>query len=228
MNSKGGVGKSTIAVHLAVWLKEEGVNVAVVDADVQGSSTRWLKRVEPDLPVYRWRKPEEIVRGVEMLKGKVDAIVFDGPGGLDKSTKTLMAICDGILVPCGPSILDLEALQDSLSVVAEIQAERGGLPVVRLVPNKIQKRYRLSQQLLNVIEESDVMGSTGLGLRQPFAEAAEIGTVVWRMGSSGREATREIRRLFEETLNDSSTFEEEDYEKENSVRGGQPVIAEHH
>jgi len=38
-NSKGGVGKSTVAVHLAVWWKKQGADVALIDADGQGSSS---------------------------------------------------------------------------------------------------------------------------------------------------------------------------------------------
>ncbi|HRZ38724.1 MAG TPA: ParA family protein, partial [Candidatus Paceibacterota bacterium] len=49
-NSKGGVGKSTLAVHLAVSWHEEGRRVALVDADVQGSSSLWLHEAEPQLP----------------------------------------------------------------------------------------------------------------------------------------------------------------------------------
>ena len=56
-NSKGGVGKSTLAVHLAVWWKESGANVALVDADVQGSSSLWLKETGTEIPVFRPPQP---------------------------------------------------------------------------------------------------------------------------------------------------------------------------
>ena len=43
-NSKGGVGKSTLAVHLAVWLHEQGHNVILADCDMQHSSSEWATR----------------------------------------------------------------------------------------------------------------------------------------------------------------------------------------
>jgi Mrp family chromosome partitioning ATPase len=46
-NFKGGVGKSTIAVHLAVWLYEKGRHVILVDADMQQSTSRWIKTSVP-------------------------------------------------------------------------------------------------------------------------------------------------------------------------------------
>ena len=41
-NTKGGVGKSTIAVHLAVWLLDQGCDVALLDTDEQGTASTWL------------------------------------------------------------------------------------------------------------------------------------------------------------------------------------------
>jgi chromosome partitioning protein len=52
-NSKGGVGKSTLAVHLAVWLHEKGRQVAFVDSDVQGSSSAWLQEAAPEIKPIR-------------------------------------------------------------------------------------------------------------------------------------------------------------------------------
>jgi len=48
-NSKGGVGKSTIAVHLAAWLHQQGKNVIVIDCDTQQSCSRWLHRVNVEI-----------------------------------------------------------------------------------------------------------------------------------------------------------------------------------
>ena len=218
VNSKGGVGKSTIAVHLAAWLHEQGVQVALVDADSQGSSTEWLTEAQPEIPCYQWRTSKEILRGIEKLKASVEVVVMDGPAGLNEATKTLMVLCDGILIPCGPSILDMRALQDALRVVKEVQQTReGGLPAVRLVPNKLQRRYRLSQELVYAIEDIDVMGSQGLSLLSAYADAPGQGTVVWRMGSSARKAAKEMNQLFEEILNDESNLEN-DAKKKTELR----------
>jgi hypothetical protein len=50
-NSKGGVGKSTLAAHLAVWWQEQNAKVALVDADAKSSSSVWLHEAAADLPV---------------------------------------------------------------------------------------------------------------------------------------------------------------------------------
>jgi chromosome partitioning protein len=68
-NSKGGVGKSTVAVHLAVWLAEQGKRVALVDADVQSSSSLWLHEASPQTSIFRLQTPDDILERVPALAG---------------------------------------------------------------------------------------------------------------------------------------------------------------
>lgn len=209
VNAKGGVGKSTIAVHLAAWLHEKGAKVAMVDADAQSSSTEWLSEAVPDLPCFQWRDSVEIFEGVKSISDDFEAIIFDGPAGLNEATKSIMMLAHGILIPCGPSILDLRALQEALVVAREVQSTRPGeLPSLRLIPNKIQKRYRLSQELLNAVEEVEISSSTGLSLLSAYPDAAGQGTLVWHMGSKAWKAAKEMEKLFNEIINDESVEEE--------------------
>ena len=52
-NSKGGVGKSTLSVHLAAWLYEQGHRVTLADCDIQHSSSEWMQEVEPEMRTVR-------------------------------------------------------------------------------------------------------------------------------------------------------------------------------
>ncbi|MGJ8697977.1 MAG: AAA family ATPase [Verrucomicrobiaceae bacterium] len=203
VNQKGGVGKSTITVHIAVSLYEGGSKVAVVDADSQSSSTEWLREAQPEIDCYQWQTAEEILNGIAEIRDQYDVIMLDGPAGLNEATKTIMVLSDGIMIPCLPSAIDLRALEEALRVAAEVQATRpGGLPVVRLIPNRLQRRYRLSQELLFALDDAEVLTSTGLSLLSAYADAAGQGTVVWRLGSAGAKAAREIERLFNEIVGD--------------------------
>jgi chromosome partitioning protein len=199
-NSKGGVGKSTLAVHLAVWLEEQGTKVAVVDADVQGSSSAWLKEASPQTPLFRLATPDDVLDQVPKLAVQYECVVVDGPAGLSELTRTILFLTDVTFLPCGPSVMDLRAANDAIRVVRQVQTIRKGPPVAVLVPNKLQLQYRLSKELLETAQALEIPAATGLKLRQAYADAVGQGTVVWRMGPRAADASQEIQTLFEELL----------------------------
>ena len=200
-NSKGGVGKSTLAVHLAVWLSEQGAKVALVDSDVQGSSSLWLHEAAPEIKVVRLQTADDILDQVPKIQSEVEHIIVDGPAGLSEVTRTILFLTDLAFLPCGPSVLDLRAASDAIRVVRQVQTIRKGPPKAVLVPNKLQVQYRLTQELLETAKTLEIPAASGLRLRQAFADAAGQGTVVWRMQTqSARDAAAEIQILFTELL----------------------------
>lgn len=204
-NSKGGVGKSTVAVHLAAWCHEHGQRTVLVDADSQGASSIWLHEAAPDIPIFRLQTPDEILDQVPRLAGQPDVLVIDGPAGLSEVTRAILLVSNMALLPCGPSVLDLRAVQEAIRVVGQAQRIRGGPPQAVLVPNKLQVQYRLTQELLTTVQSLGVPVLGGLRLRQAFADAAGQGTVVWRLGPRGEAATLELQTLFEELIGHEST-----------------------
>jgi chromosome partitioning protein len=200
-NSKGGVGKSTVSVHLAAWCHERGIRTGLVDADVQGASSLWLHEAVPEIPVFRLQTPDDILDQVPRLAAQFDVLVLDGPAGLSEVTRAILLLANLALLPCGPSALDLRAAQEAIRVVRQAQQIRGGPPQPVLVPNKLQVQYRLSQEMLVAAESLGVpVSGGGLRLRQAFADAAGQGTLVWRMERSGEAATTEIEALFVEVM----------------------------
>ena len=214
-NSKGGVGKSTVAVHLAAWGHAQGRRTALVDADAQGASSVWLHEAEPAIPISRLQTPDEILDQVPRLAAQFDLLVIDGPAGLSEVTRAVLLVADLALLPCGPSVLDLRALQEAIRVVGQAQRIRGGPPQAVLVPNKLQVQYRLTQELLATVQSLGVPALGGLRLRQAFADAAGQGTLVWRLGLRGAAATEEITRLFEEV----NRYESEANDEPGVTRG---------
>lgn len=198
-NSKGGVGKSTIAVHLAVWLSEQGRRVALVDSDVQSSSSIWLKEAAPQIEAFQLHTAEDVVAKLPQISANFDFIVADGPAGLSEVTRAILFLSDMALFPCGPSILDLRAVIEAVNVLKQIQEMREGLPHTVIVPNKLQPQYRLSKDLIETVKRFEMPTGDGLRLRQAYADAAGQGTVVWRMASqSARDASAEMQFLFQQ------------------------------
>src|SRR5262245_44577432 len=164
--NKGGVGKSTMSVHLTAWLQEEGRRVALVDADVQGSSSAWLHEAEPEIPIFRLQNTDDLLDEVPRLRSEFEYLVVDGPAGLSEVTRTILLLADHTYLPCGPSVLDLRVVVDAIRAVSQVQHIRHGAPTVMLVPNKLQARYRLSTEFLETAKTLGVPFAAGLRLRQ--------------------------------------------------------------
>src|SRR5215469_3958060 len=195
VNSKGGVGKSTIAVHYAVAESEKGRRVALIDSDVQESSTRWLKDLAENVSVFRLPTPDEVMEEAPKLKEEYDLVVADGPAGLSEVTRAILLRADVALLPCGPSTMDLRPARDSMRVIKQAQSVRNGVPKAFFVPNKLQSGTRLSRELMSTADALGLPVLPGLHLRQAYADAVGQGTVVWRMPNA-RPAADEIYRLF--------------------------------
>jgi chromosome partitioning protein len=198
-NSKGGVGKTTIAVHLAAHLARKKRPVVFIDADPQQSASAWIKELSLPIQLETLDTPEEIIRQVARLSNDKTDIVIDGPAGLSETTRAIMVRAHRVFLPCGPSILDLRAASKAVQLLNEARKARKGLPKGALIPNKLQKRGRLSREMLDAVHKLKIPVLAGLSLRQAFADAAGQAKVVSDMrGASAFLAGYEMKQLLRE------------------------------
>jgi chromosome partitioning protein len=197
-NSKGGVGKTTIAVHLAAFLAAKKRRVIFIDADPQQSASAWIEELGFPIQLETLDDPEEIFRRVAKLAADADDIVIDGPAGLSGTTRAIMLRADRVFLPCGPSILDLRAASKAVHLLQEAQKAGKGLPKGALVPNKLQKRGRLSREMLDAVHKLKIPVLAGLSQRQAFADAAGQAKVVSQIGASAFLAAHEMKQLLKE------------------------------
>jgi chromosome partitioning protein len=111
---KGGVGKTSTAIALASWWGMHGSRVLVVDADVNGSATRWFGRGRGELP-FRCVPIQQAPMVIQ--KGDVDLIVTDTAGG---SRDEAVAYAEGsnlVVCPAQPSASSLEQLLDLVDLI---------------------------------------------------------------------------------------------------------------
>lgn len=216
-NLKGGVGKSTLAVHAAIWLAEQGKRVCLVDADGQSSSSYWLKEASPELPLFRLITADDLLDQIPKIAAHYEHVVIDGPGALSEVTRTILLLTDMAFLPCGPTVMDLRAANETIRVVRQVQMIRKGPPEALFIPNLLHKRHRLSTDFLETARSLDIPTVNGLRQLQAYADAVGQGTVAWRMGREGAEAGKEIQNLFREILNDAFVTETADERRvENS------------
>ena len=198
-NSKGGVGKSTIAVHLAMWLHDHGRRVALVDADHQNSSSLWATEAEPRLHVVSLNAPDEIIKQTKRLAREYEHVVIDGLAGLDEVTRAMLLVADMALIPCGPSLLDVRAASLAVQVLESAQLVRDGKPTALFICNKVQPNTRLSRELIETAHSFGIpVAAASIQFRQVYTDAVSQKSAVWRMGWRGREAAAELTQLFQE------------------------------
>lgn len=200
VNTKGGVGKSTICVHTAAWLHEQGLRVALLDADEQASSTQWLAQAAPALPIIPLRSSGQLLREGPPLTAAFDAVVADSPAALDARAAALISLADLAVMPILPSTLDIWASFRTARLIYRVQfhPKRAGLPHALTVLNRVQSRTRLARVAAEAVRRYGFPVSTvALENRQAFAEACALGTVVWRLGTRGAAAAAEFGLLAE-------------------------------
>jgi chromosome partitioning protein len=202
-NNKGGVGKSTIAVHLAAWLHKQGYSVTLADCDAQQSSSHWLKEAVPEIKTVQLSDPGQILDELPVLHEEVDFVIGDGPGSNTDTSRSLLFTADLAIVPCKASMLEVRALAQATQVLRQAQSVRHGLPPAVIVLSMVGRNYRLTQDMRNAAAALELpIASTAMILRQIYADAPGQGSVVWDMGSRGRDAANEIEQFFREILPD--------------------------
>lgn len=198
-NSKGGVGKSTLSVHLAAWLFGQGHRVVLADCDTQASSSEWLREAAPDIPSVRLANPDQILETLPTLNQEADFVVADGPGSNTETSRALLLRADFALVPCKASMLEVRALAQATAVLRQAQDIRAGKPDAVIVLSMVGKTYRLTQDMKDAAAALGLpLARTALILRQIYADAPGQGAVVQNMGARGREAATEVEALFRE------------------------------
>ncbi len=198
--SKGGVGKSTLAAQLAVACVGYGYRTAIVDLDRQGSLVVWQElrqriagQAEGKLDVEAssgWRLPYVLQR----LCRDHDLVVVDGPSGRDSEFKAMTKEADLVLIPCQPAGLDLWATK---SLLADYQDVRDKALVVL---NRMPPRGKAAALIRQEIEKlSWPMARQHIGNRQAYVVTMGAGMGVTEIAPSST-AGEEIKALAAEIV----------------------------
>ena len=204
VNSKGGVGKSTLAGNLVGWLHEHGKSVILADADTQQSSTEWILEALPEVQVCRLSSAEEVFEELPGLAKEADYIVCDGPGSQTETSRALLMWADLAILPCKASMFEARALHKNTTFVRHAQQIRKGPPEAVAVLSMIGREYRLTKDMEQAAKTFGLrLAPQSITLRQAYADAPGQATFVWRMGYSARDAAEEIDSLFTYLLPDA-------------------------
>ena len=131
-NTKGGVGKSTLALQLALSRAIAGRDVWLVDGDRQGTAQtavaiRAQANREPGLACAQYVDGATLRTQVQRQARKYDDVVIDAGGRDFSALRAALMLSDVLLIPIQPRSVDVWALADISGLVDEAQAVRDGL-----------------------------------------------------------------------------------------------------
>ena len=199
-NQKGGVGKTTLAIHISHALALKGARVLLVDADPQGSARDWAaaRTDKPPFSVIGLDRPT-LHRDLPPLAKDYDHVVIDGPPRVSELARSAIIASDLVVVPIQPSPYDVWAANEVIKLIREASVFKETLKSVFVINRRIVNTAigrdvgdALAEYLIPVLK-------TVVSQRVSFAESAAAGGTVLDTDPNGA-AAKEILALTEEIL----------------------------
>src|SRR4051794_17327558 len=111
LSRKGGSGKTTLAVHLAVLAQEAGRRTLLIDLDPQRSATGWWRARRADTPMMVETDPSKLVSVLEAARADgIETVIIDTRPSIEADAVHVATLADLIVIPTRPAILDLRAI----------------------------------------------------------------------------------------------------------------------
>jgi chromosome partitioning protein len=196
---KGGTGKTTLAVHLAVLAAEAGRRVLLVDTDPQRSAGDWRRARESDTPRLVECVAKRVPEVLELARQEgIDLVVVDTRPSVEADTAEIARLSDLVLIPTGAGILDLRAIAATADMVRSL---RSGARATMIVLNGVQPSPGFGENALTVEARRALaayripVADVAIGRRVAFAHALIDGRSVTEFEPRGK-AAQELRKLY--------------------------------
>ena len=203
LNQKGGVGKTTLATHIAGELALRSTSVILLDADPQGSALDWTQRRSqnglPRLFSAVGLARETLHQEAPELARRCDHIVIDGPPRIAALARSALLAADLVLIPVQPSPYDVWASAEMVALIREAQVFRPALRAAFVINRRVsttvigrETRDALSDQPLPALLAE-------VRQRIVFADSVAAGRLARKLDADSA-AAREIAALTDEVL----------------------------
>ncbi len=186
-HQKGGVGKTTLTLNLAFCFRQIGLNVGIIDNDLQGSINNIA----------------DIIDGIDIIKlellkdcGK-DIVLIDTPPYLNTDLESLFALSDCILIPTKAGYFDILAIKATIALILKAQAKKPGLKA-GIVLNMIKPNAAITARIKELLESHQISTFETLITDRVSYASSPITNGIF--GSNDEKAQKEIIALTNEIL----------------------------
>lgn len=201
-NTKGGVGKTTLAVNIAIARALAGKDVWLVDGDRQGTTQTAISiRAEgghqPGLACSTYPDGQTLRAQVQQQGRKYDDIIIDAGGRDSTALRAALILSDVLVVPFQPRSYDVWALHDIAALVDEARSVRDGLRAVAVLnaadPGSSLDNTEAAEAVADVPQFEYL--PTPIRRRKVFASAGGAGLSVFEAKPADRKAIDEMSAL---------------------------------
>jgi chromosome partitioning protein len=187
LNPKGGSGKTTIATNLASYFASLGDRPLLCDNDIQGSSTRWLKKRKPEQAfihgIAAFERNSRITRAWQMrIPPDAAHVVVDTPAAvLAQDMPEMTRSADAIIIPVLPSDIDIHAFSKCIADLLLIAKVRRDENRIGVIANRVKRNTLIFQSLMRFLETLRIPVVATLRDSQNYVRAAEQGVGLHEM-----------------------------------------------
>lgn len=191
LSQKGGAGKTTLAINLAVAASTGKNQAAIIDLDPQASSASWHDNREAEMPVVVSAQPTRLNQVLEAAKDAGAAYVFIDTAPHSESASLAAArLADLVLIPCRPAILDLRAISSTVDLIRLAGTEAA------VVLNCVPPRGSLAEEAAEAVSSYNIsVAPVHMVQRAAFVHSLTAGQGVQEYEASGK-AAEEVAALY--------------------------------
>jgi chromosome partitioning protein len=200
LNQKGGVGKTTLAVHIADAFSRMGKQVLLVDADPQSSALDWAASRKGDAAFAVAGLPKtSIHKELPKLAKGFDTVIIDGPPRVYDVARSAIMACDLVLIPVQPSPYDVWAAKEIVDLIAEAGVYKPNIKAAFVINRKIVNTA-LGRDVAEALAEYPIpVLRASVCQRIALAESAAQGQTVFET-SPDNLAAKEMMELVNELM----------------------------
>jgi chromosome partitioning protein len=213
---KGGAGKTTLSLHVAIALTQMGKRVHILDVDPQQSAARWGAQRKGKPPAMTPIVAPQVYDVIERLrdKGATDIVIVDTSPRADRESLIVADAADFIIVPARPSALDLPSVEDTLGLLDRAGHVHKAVVVLNAVASSTDEGELAAAYMRTLGPE---LCPYMLGERVDYRRSLLVGKGVTEAKKSG-EAVREITGLSKWMLKKANSMEGANVKKPSKQR----------